>query len=998
MLLIGLVALLPALLGQAQAVAPGTAAHPLNERTEAQARLRGDSLGGADSYTVRDNLLRLATVQERAGQYAAAYENYRRYNALKDSIFTRETAARLTEVETRYRTQQQRRQLQKQQLLLRTQRADLSRKNQLLGFGLTSAVVLLLGAGALAWLARQRIRTNRLLAATHAEIRQTAAQRELLVEEVHERVKSNLRMVSHLLEWQPTDSPDAPIVRAAMVESQARIQAMALVHENLYRADEQAQIRLDTYLGQLIEALHAAHTAAHCPVRLTTSLAPLVLGAQEAVPFGLMVNEILTNVYKHAFRGRTAGHLHVSLEASAAPPALPAPGTAGPGPAFRLVVADDGVGLPAPAAAASAPARPPSLGMQLVRLLSRQLRATLSTGAGVEGGARFEIRRGVWGLLPLMLSALLFAARPLPTAAQAAPPATATAEPPMSRAQQIDKRAEEALATNPDLALRLARQAEAVAVAEHDTLERAWAVTNIGSAYFVREQYALALNAYWRALNLHEANRDPDGQAACLNDLANLCFSHKQFDAALRYYGRSLQLYRQMGDSLGVAALYINLANVESALHHLATSLRNGQRALALLRGAQEPDEEAKALTNVGTVLLELHRNAEAVPYLEEALQITTQQHNISGQATSLKALGNAHRELHHTARAVAYYTDALRVGRQFGRVVRDTHRQLAELHAQAGDYQAATASYRRYIVLKDSIFSREVSNQVAELETRYRTRQQRRQLEVQRLTLEAQQAAIARTRQQTRLAFSMAALLLLSAGGLTHQIRRRTQANQRLTAATEEVRQGLLHKEMLIQEIHHRVKNNLQMVSSLLKWQADAHPAIQAAVEVSQDRIQALALLHEHMYRGDDLTQVRLDAYLTQLLNTLREAYDQTGSGKIHLTTELAPLSLRVREASAFAMLISEVLTIACKHAFRESSRGHLYVALDARGVSGFHLRLSVNGVRMLMMPGGAAPPWSAGLDPQLVQTFSRELGATLHTAPNGQAGIHIELIRESV
>lgn len=332
-----------------------------------------------------DSFKRLADVQHRAGDYRAAYKSLNRYVGIADSLNDEESTRRTQELETRYRTREQQQQIQVQQLTI-------ARKNQLAVFGFGAGGLALLAAGALGLLFVQRTRANRRLSAANEAISRAMAEKEtllaektgllaekeMLMQEVHHRVKNNLQLVSGLLGWQAEAEPAAA---AALNQSRARLHSMALIHEHLYRADDLARVRLDEYLGQLLRTLAAAHANPYQSIQLTTDLMPLTVDAKEAIPLGLITNELVLNAYKHAFRGQPAGHLHVRLTGT----------NAADDRRFRLMVEDDGIGM---AGAGTQPAAPaPSLGMQLVRMMTKQLKAGLMTEVNPPTGTRFVLAR-----------------------------------------------------------------------------------------------------------------------------------------------------------------------------------------------------------------------------------------------------------------------------------------------------------------------------------------------------------------------------------------------------------------------------------------------------------------------------------------------------------------------------------------------------------------------------------------------------------------------------
>lgn len=184
-------------------------------------------------------------------------------------------------------------------------------------------------------------------------------EKEVLLKEVHHRVKNNMQIISSLLQLQSGAVESAP-VRELLADSQDRIRSMALIHEKLYQHHDFARIDFADYLQGLLAVLSAAHGRA---ARIDIQAEQLWLGIDQAVPAGLIVNELVTNSWKHAFPGVRAGTIAVRL-------------AAGEGRQVRLEVADDGIGL----APTTDPAHSRSLGLRLVRLLAEQLDAELRFG------------------------------------------------------------------------------------------------------------------------------------------------------------------------------------------------------------------------------------------------------------------------------------------------------------------------------------------------------------------------------------------------------------------------------------------------------------------------------------------------------------------------------------------------------------------------------------------------------------------------------------------
>jgi len=193
-------------------------------------------------------------------------------------------------------------------------------------------------------------------------------EKDVLLKEIHHRVKNNLQVISSMLNLQARQLRD-PVLASAFEESQQRIQTIALVHERLYQSRDLSDIGLDEYLKSLVANVMYAQNATERGITARTEIAGISLPIQRAIPCGLIVNELLTNAVKHAFPAGRIGTIVVSIKPI--------------GKQIELVVADDGVGLPAAK-------KSDSLGLDLVYAFAEQLDATLDITS--EHGAAFTLR------------------------------------------------------------------------------------------------------------------------------------------------------------------------------------------------------------------------------------------------------------------------------------------------------------------------------------------------------------------------------------------------------------------------------------------------------------------------------------------------------------------------------------------------------------------------------------------------------------------------------
>jgi two-component sensor histidine kinase len=217
-----------------------------------------------------------------------------------------------------------------------------------------------------------------------------------------------------------------------------------------------------------------------------------------------------------------------------------------------------------------------------------------------------------------------------------------------------------------------------------------------------------------------------------------------------------------------------------------------------------------------------------------------------------------------------------------------------------------------------------------------------------------------------------------------TEDITERKRSEERIQASLQE-------KEVLLKEIHHRVKNNLQVVSSLLDMQALSvhNPEVIEALEDSRHRIRAMAFVHERLYQSEDLSSLGVAEYVRSLVGHLSAAYERRARGA-ELRLQIDPVFLDLDTAIACGLLINELVSNALKHAFPTGweGAGEIHVALQSLGDDRLELRVSDNGVGL---PPGLAPEETTSLGLRLVQMLTQQLRGTLEV--DSQAGTAVRI-----
>jgi two-component sensor histidine kinase len=216
---------------------------------------------------------------------------------------------------------------------------------------------------------------------------------------------------------------------------------------------------------------------------------------------------------------------------------------------------------------------------------------------------------------------------------------------------------------------------------------------------------------------------------------------------------------------------------------------------------------------------------------------------------------------------------------------------------------------------------------------------------------------------------------------GMLEDITERKLAEVQLRAGEERLKAALHEKEVLLKEIHHRVKNNLQIIASLLSLQSDQlkDPDDLVLFEDTQHRVKSMALIHESLYRTGDLARFNFARYIDSLCTDLLQSYGN-GASHIRLQTELDELIFDVDTAVPCGLILNELLTNALKYAFPNGHPGDITIGL--RADTG-QVTLSVRDTG-IGLPTDLDFRHTESLGLQLVAMLTEQLGGTITLSRN--------------
>ncbi|WP_192348560.1 histidine kinase dimerization/phosphoacceptor domain -containing protein [Algoriphagus sp. Y33] len=356
---------------------------------------------------------------------------------------------------------------------------------------------------------------------------------------------------------------------------------------------------------------------------------------------------------------------------------------------------------------------------------------------------------------------------------------------------------------------------------------------------------------------------------------------------------------------------------------------------------------------------------------------------------------------------------------------------QLSNLHLQAfkldslqDNLSSAIFHYQQYKNLQDSVFNERKSNQLISYQVQYETEKKEQDLKfkeqnIKTLTQEKQlqQEKINKEMLIRNGIIGGAILLLLLLGVIFNRYRLKQQSNrlledrqkelqtqhrelqtqqttlkeqqQQISQKNRKLEQLLVEKERLLKEIHHRVKNNLQIVMSLLNSQVASlkDKVALSAIQDSQNRVQAMALIHQKLYQAEGVARIPMRAYIEELVAYLQDSY--TLSRKVNFKLLIGQIELDVNMAVPLGLIINEAITNAFKYAFPEENSGTLLINLLQKTDTSYELTIEDDGVGF---PKAFDPSQSRSLGMTLIHGFSAQLGGELSI--ECRQGVRISLI----
>jgi len=505
----------------------------------------------------------------------------------------------------------------------------------------------------------------------------------------------------------------------------------------------------------------------------------------------------------------------------------------------------------------------------------------------------------------------------------------------------------------------------------------ATAYLNIGISEYKISQYGEAINYFLRSSAIFESLKNDAYLSYNFNCIAN-CFSElNNYPKALEYNKKALYIRQRLNNKESIAQSFNNIGFVfkldkkpDSAIYYLSKSIALRE---------QEKDSSALVLTlqNMGSSWKMKGDLRKAESYVLRSQRIAAKYSMKENIARGNSDLAEIYIQQKKYKQALTAINLTINTAQQLNipELLLEAYSIKYNLYEQSGDYKNALYYGNKKSNLKDSLFSVAKNKTIDELEIKYQTNQKEKDIAALHLQNNLEQKVVKQQRISITVLVISAVLLLLLFMIAYNSFRVKNRANLRI--------------QTLMRDLHHRVKNNLQILSGLFTMQIEnlSDENTKNALRENEARLTSMNLIHNKLYLDNTTTKIEMNEYLTKLLNHIKDSFGEHKQRAIDLRIEVSTIMLEADKAVAIGLIANELATNAFKYAFTDKG-GEIHLALELIEKSKLLLTLSDNGIGLKAENKDKAP--SFGL--KLVNLMARQLNSTLVVKNNH--GVSYQLV----
>jgi two-component sensor histidine kinase len=479
-----------------------------------------------------------------------------------------------------------------------------------------------------------------------------------------------------------------------------------------------------------------------------------------------------------------------------------------------------------------------------------------------------------------------------------------------------------------------------------------------------------------------------------INDLAQIYLVTEKYNEAILQYDKLVEiakneknLHFEAGTYNNIGLVYLRTQKPDSAIIYFNKSLIAWKSKLKNVSYVSSRDSAFLDIvsSNIGQAYNVKGAYKKAIPLIQNALKTSKKNKEVEEIVSSLISLSQSYFGLHQPKKALALLDSASYLLEKNKSISghKKTYENKVKIYESLGDTKNAYTIYKKLAAYNKSMDSIAEMNRTTILEIVYEVEQKNEQIANQKsLVLKAE----ANTKfQKSKQRFLFIGLLLMLAAVINllwnrYQKRKSSknlkEKNKQIAAQNNIIEKALVEKETLLKEIHHRVKNNLQLISGILELQSSKinDDAVNEIMKQGQNRIKSMALIHQQLYESEDLGKIDFRKYVTQLTNDITVMVNNPNKD-IDIVLDIIDFSLDINTAVPIGLIINELVLNAFKHGFLNIEKGTLTIGLKALEDKYYQLTVSDNGTG-LQRDFEFDKADSLGL--RLVKGLSRQIGGS--------------------
>lgn len=452
-------------------------------------------------------------------------------------------------------------------------------------------------------------------------------------------------------------------------------------------------------------------------------------------------------------------------------------------------------------------------------------------------------------------------------------------------------------------AVDLFNQAIAVQINLEDTKGLSFSYNNLGLLYFMQYDYSQAKYYLKKSLEIDLKISDSISAAGSMVNLGIIASNLDSLQLALKYYGQAESIYETEGDTLMMIITQSNRAKIYFQQEEYETSLAIYIKAFEFLE--KVPGKYPEKITNLiskANCYLQLKEFKKGLDCAEEAILLASD---------------------HHLPERL-----------QFAYEIKH------ELLYASGQYKASYDLLQIQTALKDSLVNVDRTATIANLQLKYDVAEKEKKLSDQILAVQLEKTKSAKLELKNKdaavrniILIGILLLVLILAIILAVIIRQKSSINKLLKERNNAIQENLEQKEVMLGETHHRIKNNLQLISSILdlKLRSLNAPDAVDALSDAKRRVESVAILHRFMYMQEDPDAMLLDVFIRQLCEEMTNSFNYENR-QVHIETNLTPIQTKLSVALPLGLIIVEVITNAFKYAQKDDQEIIIKVSIEQK------------------------------------------------------------------